>query len=190
VLGLSLFAFQASAASTSYFLDKSNGSLDGTNVAKVTVEDGPFGDVLFTVEVLTAAFTPGSNFGMQKFYFNDDFGIAASNIKDLNVAWSTNSGKNAGGGFGKYNWSLEGNGSNRTNLLEFRIAGVSGLSASQFAVTNSLNPAATDFFAAQISDAVGVSDSKYAGSSVVPVPAAVWLFASALGWLGWQRRRS
>ena len=28
------------------------------------------------------------------------------------------------------------------------------------------------------------------GISVVPVPAAVWLFGSALGALGWLRRRS
>jgi len=28
------------------------------------------------------------------------------------------------------------------------------------------------------------------GISVVPVPAAVWLFGSALGMLGWMRRRA
>ena len=47
------------------------------------------------------------------------------------------------------------------------------------------------FFAAQINDFVGSEGgAKYAGSDVVPIPASVWLMGSALGMLGWMRKRS
>jgi hypothetical protein len=38
--------------------------------------------------------------------------------------------------------------------------------------------------------ALAVRDGDIAAQSVVPIPAAAWLFASALGVLGWVKRRS
>jgi hypothetical protein len=36
----------------------------------------------------------------------------------------------------------------------------------------------------------GVYNITFAGAHSVPIPAAVWLFGSGLGLLGWFRRRS
>jgi len=39
-------------------------------------------------------------------------------------------------------------------------------------------------------DAVGIDDLRYGTASVIPVPAAVWLFGTALiGFVGYSRRR-
>jgi hypothetical protein len=35
-----------------------------------------------------------------------------------------------------------------------------------------------------------VTSAYFGGTTVVPVPAAVWLFGSGLAALGWMRRRS
>jgi hypothetical protein len=151
------------------------------------------GDIEFTVQVLTDAFTPGPNFGLQKFYFNaaDGLGVTAGNIVAIDPAWSVVTGQNAGGGFGKYSFGLVGAGDNRTEKLSFRISGVTGDSIASYALLSNLNPASSEFFAAQINDFVGSEGgAKYAGSDVVPIPASVWLMGSALGMLGWMRKRS
>ena len=62
------------AASVSYYLDQSNDLPDGINYAQVTISDGAGGDIDFSVEVLTSAFSVtdpvAQNFGMQNFSFN------------------------------------------------------------------------------------------------------------------------
>ena len=192
-------AFEAQAASISYYLDLSNDLPDGINYAQVTISDSVTvtGDIDFKVEVLSSAFTvTGNNFGMQAFSFNYEPGLsieAANIIVNDPVSWSVSSGKNAGGGFGKYDFQLSGNGSSRTELLTFSISGVAGDSIESYAVLSSLNPASTEFFAAHIAGfdlASCVTSAKFAGSTVVPVPAAAWLFGSGLlGLVGVARRR-
>ena len=189
-----LASTHVNAASMSYFINQSNGPDDGTNVARVTIADSMAfaGDIEFTVEVLTDAFVPGPNFGMQSFYFNadDSLSIAAGNIVDIDPSWGVSTGVNAGGGFGKFDFGLNGDGSSRTELLSFRISGVTGDSISSYALLSGLNPGSTEYFAAQISDFQGSeTGAKYAGSDVVPIPASVWLMGSALGLLGWMKRK-
>lgn len=192
VAGLMLASMQVNAASLSYFLNESTGPMDGTNVAKVTIADSIdfAGDIEFTVEVLADAFAGGPNFGLQSFYFNaaDSLGVTAGNLVDISPAWSVDVGANVGGGFGKYDFGLAGGGS-RTELLNFRITGVTGDSISSYALLSSLNPGSTEFFAAQIVGSRGGAGAKYGGSDVVPIPASVWLMGSALGMLGWMKRK-
>lgn len=192
---------QLNAATISYYLDQSNALPDGINYAQVTISDSVTntGDIDFSVEVLTSAFTvSGSNFGMQNFSFNYDpsLSIDASNIIGIDpVTWSVKEGANAGGGFGKFGFQLSGNGNTRTELLSFSITGVTGDTIDSYAMGSTLKPAATEFFAAHIAGFDGeycVTSAQFAGSiSAVPVPAAVWLFGSGLiGLAGLARRKA
>ena len=153
----------------------------------------------FTVTVNVAAFpTPLSNFGMQTFSFNYDNAldlpvgnISSSNIVDVDPSsWTIDNDKNAGGGFGKFDFQATGSGSSRTQVLTFSIAGVVGDDINSYAI--GYTPESEAYFATHIAgydDGLsGNTSGKFA--SVVPVPAAVWLFGSALGMLGWMRRRS
>jgi hypothetical protein len=187
---------QAFAASVSYYLNQSNDLADGVNYGIVTISDGAGGDVDFNVQIIESAFpSPFSNFGMQAFYFNYDASltVAKSNITDINPnSWMIKEDLNAGGGFGKFEFVATGDGSTRTSVLSFSISGVSGDSIYDYATGYADDT--TEFFAAHIAgydgSVTGNTSGKFAGSTVVPIPAAVWLFGSALGMLGWARRRS
>lgn len=193
--GLLSASLGAHAASVSYYLDKSNVLPDGVNYLQVTISDGAAGNIDFSVEVLTAAFTDiGSNFGMQEFYFNYDNALAVdkSNVVDIDPStWGINEVKNAGGGFGKFEFQAKGDGSNRTELLTFSIAGVIGDTVNSYAIAADwLGGGSEEFFAAHVADYDGGQSAKFAGSTVVPVPAAVWLFGSGLlGLVAAGRRR-
>ena len=195
-------AGSANAASMSYYMDQSNDLADGVNYAKVTISDGAVaGDIDFSVEVLVGAFpTPlGDPFGMQTFSFNYDSAldlpvgnIGADNIVDINPdSWNIVEDKNAGGGFGKFEFQAKGNGSSRTELLTFTISGVIGDTIASYALGKDGGDG--EFFAAHIAgyDAgvTGNTSGQFAGSTAVPVPAAVWLFGSGLIMLGGLRRR-
>lgn len=190
VLPIILATTQVNSASISYYLDQSNALADGINYAQVTISDSTTvtGDIDFSIEVLSSAFTvSGSNFGMQSFSFNYDTSlvVGASNIVDLDPgSWRSSQDKSAGGGFGKFEFKLSGNGSSRTKLLNFSITGVTGDSILSYAMASNLNPASTEFFAAHIAGfdiTNGETSAQFAGSSpVVPIPATAWLFASGL----------
>jgi hypothetical protein len=204
--------FTAQSSSISYYLNLSNDLPDGVNYAQVTISDSVtvIGDIDFKVEVLSSAFTvTGDNFGMQDFSFNYEPGlvIEAENIQVNNPnSWRVSSNKNAGGGFGKFDFQLSGNGSSRTELLTFTISGVTGDSIASYAALSSLNPVSTEYFAAHIAGfdpvcssvdpADGLclytaSSAKFGGSTVVPVPASVWLLGSGLlGLIGMARRHA
>ncbi len=190
-----LLANAAGAASISYYIDQSNDLPDDVNYLQVTISDGVGGNIDFQVDVLTAAYpAPLSNFGMQEFYFNYDqaLDVDMGDITNLDPAsWDINEDKNAGGGFGKFNLQAKGSGSSRTQLLTFSIAGVIGDTIYSYALGNADDTG--EFFAAHVAgydDGVsGNTSGKFAGSSVVPIPAAAWMFGSALGLLGWVRRQ-
>lgn len=202
VLPLALIGTQASAATISYYLDQSNDLPDGINYAQVTISDGIGGNIDFSVAVLSSAFSvsSGANFGMQGFSFNyvNSLTIDSSNIIHIDPAsWTISQKANAGGGFGKFDFALNGLGSTRTELLTFSITGVAGDTVSDYAIGSGLNPSSGDFFAAHIAgfDATSscgdCTSAQFAGSTpVVPVPAAVWLFGSGLlGLVGVARRK-
>lgn len=197
VLPLVVVAAQAEAATISFYLDQSNDLLDGVNYAQVTISDSTttVGDIDFSVEIIDSAFTvSGDNFGLQNFSFNYDpsLTIDASNI--VGSIWSVSENKNAGGGFGKFGLQLSGNGGSRTDILNFSITGVDGDSIDSYALASILNPSSDEFFAAHIAgfdEIGGVTSAQFSGStSVVPVPASVWLFGSGLiGLVGVARRK-
>ena len=195
VLLLALVGVQASAATVSYYLDQSNDLLDGINYVQVTISDGSGGDIDFSVEVLTSAFSvsPDANFGMQNFSFNyNTLNVTSISKKNIDIVfpatWKISQDTGAGGGFGKFEFQLSGNGGSRTELLSFSINDIAGDTISDYAIGSTLSPSSGEFFATHIAgfDAInGVTSAQFSGStSVVPVPAAVWLFGSGLFLLG------
>lgn len=186
LLPLMLAGAQADAASISFYLDQSNASQDGISYAQVTISDSTAvaGDIDFTVELVSSELVEsGANVGMQTFSFNHDpaLNIDASNIISLDPSlWSIFENSNAGGGFGKYDFQLSGNGSTRTDLLSFSISGIDGDSIHSYAMGSELNPSSGEYFAAHIVGFNAANGAKFAGSTVVPVPAAAWLFGSGL----------
>lgn len=195
LLALGTLFSTAQAASVSYYLDQSNDLPDGTNYLQVTIADGVGGDIDFSVQVLTGAFpAPLSNFGMQSFYFNYNMSLTVDETSIVNIdpsSWDINEDRNAGGGFGKFDFQAKGDGSNRTETLTFSISGVAGDTIYDYALGNADDTG--EFFAAHVAGyddwQTGNTSGKFAGSTVVPLPAAVWLFGSALAGLGWIRRR-
>jgi len=193
---LLIAAGSANAASVSYYMNQSNEEgtwADGVNYLLVTISDSLAnpGDIEFLVTPLaTLTSTAGSNFGIQRFGFNTTGAgnaLTAANIIDP-VGWSTTSGNLDG--FGAFEVSEDGTGSNRQNPLFFRITGISGDSIYDYAVNGSGGAQGTYFFAAHVAGmTVGPGSAFFGGSTVVPVPAAAWLFGSALGLLGLSRRR-
>ena len=108
----------AQASTVSYYLDQNNAGLPAENYVQVTITENGC-DIDFTVEVLTDAFPgQGSNFGMDKFYFNfDSVSVSENNIVINNpTSWDINENKNAGGGFGKYDFELKGAGNRDEGL--------------------------------------------------------------------------
>jgi hypothetical protein len=188
------------AASISYFLDLSNDLPDGINYAQVTISDSSTvaGDIDFTVEVLGPEFSvsPDANFGIQSFFFNYDMSLEVSSADIINISspdWKTYENKNAGGGFGKFDFKLSGTGSTRTEVLSFSISCVDNDVPASYAIASSLHPSSGEYFAAHIAGfdtETYITSAKFAGSSPVPVPAAAWLFGSGLiGLIGIARRK-
>ncbi len=199
VLFLSALSFPALATTVSYYLDQSNVLANGTNYLQVTISDSTTtaGDIDFTVDVLTANFpSPGTNFGMETFAFNFDNSLTVGATNIINVdpsSWGITEDQNAGGGFGRFEFQLSGTGSTRTELLTFTISGVAGDTPSSYALGSTLNPQAVEFFAAHVADfddGYGNTSGKFAGSTAVPVPAALWLFGSGLICLARLARRN
>ena len=170
------------ASTISYFIDQSNALPDGEHYAQVTISDSTtsIGDIDFSVALLSSAFdVSGTNFGMQTFSFNYDSAlhVTEDNITDISVAgWSVEDNRNAGGGFGKFDFQLSGNGSTRTSLLTFTISGVGGDNAGSYAIESGLNHHHDEgeFFATHIAgfdETDGVTSAQFAGSvPAVPAP--------------------
>ncbi len=203
-LPVALFALPASAATMSYDMTFSNALADGPAYLTVTISDSASdvslaaGDIGFEVVVNTGEFTgvpaPGTgNFGMDKFFFNYDNNLtvdASVNISDIDpTTWGVTTNKNAGGSFGFFDFQVKGNGNSRTEILSFSITGVSGDSIGSYAI--GYEGVGDAYFAAHVGgfdDGNGVSSAIFA--TVVPVPAAAWLFGSGLlGLVGVARRK-
>jgi hypothetical protein len=184
------------AASVSYYLNQSNteGSWpDGVNYLQVTISDSISnpGDIEFLVTPLASlTVSAGSNFGIQAFGFNSTQTLTGANIVDP-VGWSTGSGNLDG--FGAYQVREDGTGSNRQNPLALRITGISGDVVGDYAVAGAGGAQGTYFFAAHVAGmtpVAGQTSAYFGGNTVVPVPAAAWLFGSAFGLMGLLRRKN
>ena len=205
-LAFSLMVPQASAAIVSYYLDQSNVLDDNVNYAKVTIADGAdaanSGDVDFTVEVIESEFNiplVDDNFGLSKFGFNFDNDIAKANLANIiPTDWSIKEDKNVDG-FGVFDFELKSG--SRTSLLTFSVVGVADDTVNNYVVISDIPNGSTaldteqHYFSAHIAGYVDelsgstTTSAKFAGSTVVPIPAGAWLFASALGALVVARRR-
>lgn len=215
---IGLTAGPAQAASLSFYMDQTNvnayGLVDGINYLQVTISDSVFGldpnAIKFEVTVLSPlASIADNNFGIQSFGFNSSLAAATVNaaITGLPSGWS--SGINANqDGFGNFELVDSGNGSSRQNpTLTFYISGIGGDTPADYVALSSGTAGETNqFFAAHVAgfqdvnpatscpsgglDPCTVTSGFFGGSTpVVPVPAAAWLFMSALGCLGITRRR-
>ena len=185
----------ANAASVSYYLDQSNteGSWPANvNYLQVTIFDSIAnpGDIEFLVTPLASlTVSAGTNFGIQAFGFNSTQTLTAANIVDP-VGWSTGSGNLDG--FGAYQVREDTTGTNRKNPLSLRITGISGDVVADYAVAGTGGAQGTYYFAAHVAGmtpVAGQTSAYFGGNAVVPVPAAAWLFGSAIAGLGWVRRR-
>lgn len=190
-IGLCMSLSPAQAAI--YYLDKSNDLDDDINYLMVTINEND-SDIDFVVEVLSDNFLTDSstNFGMQSFSFNF-VNTLTVNKEDIDIiypsSWTISKNQNAGGGFGKFEFQLIGNGKTRTELLTFSITGVDEDTAESYAVGSSLNPSSGEFFAAHVGgfdETNGVTSAQFSGSTPftpdapVPIPSASLLLCSGL----------
>lgn len=191
-----LTAGSANAASISYDMDVSNTMPDGFNYLTVTISDSTTttGDIDFSVVVNSDEFpfaSTASNFGMDMFTFNYDSSlkVKTDNIVSIDPSsWNIKADKSGGGGFGKFDFRLAGPG-NRTEVLSFSISGVDGDSLSSYAI--GYDGTGEAYFAAHVGGYGATGDDSAFFATVVPVPAAVWLFGSGLlGLAGVARRRA
>ncbi len=199
------------AASVSYYLDQSNVSQlpDGVNnYLQVTISDSAYlldpNAIRFDVTVLAPLTSiAGSNFGIQSFGFNTTLTTATvlAAVTGLPSGWSKGSNSNQDG-FGNFELVDSGTGSNRQNpTLTFYISGIAGDVIANYATTSTGGAEGTYLFAGHVAGfldqdpGAGEVTSAYFGGNapvvqVVPVPAAAWLFGSALGLAGLLRRKS
>lgn len=199
-------AAEAQAAAITYKLDQSNIETvmpDGNLYLTVTIEDAIYlsdnNAIKFTVDVVNSAFTAGSNFGIQAFGFNKVNGappIADSNIV-APTGWTGNVAppNNQLDGFGRFLGATEGTGQNRLEPLVFWITGVNGDTINSYVAPSSGNAGqGNQYFAAHVAGFTTadkkITSGYFGGSTVVPVPAAVWLFGTALAGMISMRRRN
>lgn len=197
MLGLAT-AGNASAASLSYVLDQSGSMADNVGYLQVTISDGLDGAIDFAVRLLEPLReVAGDRFGIQKFSFNIAPGASAGpvDVTGLPDGWRAMNGGSLGG-FGRFDVSLKGNGTNRVDELTFSIAGVESDVLMDY-VSLSTGHVTGDhaFFAARaygvdvVNAGRQVSFGGTTAASVVPIPATIWLLGSALGIIVPFRRR-
>lgn len=187
------------AASVSYYLDQSNENTllpDGTNYLKVTISDVG-NDVAFLVETLPPlSGNAGINYGIQGFGFNTSQTLTSVNFIGMPSGWNVNLGMNLDG-FGNFNFVERGTGNTRVDPLAFSITGITGDSPMSYVLLSTGTAGQGNvFFAAHVAGfndvdpGTGVITSAYfGGSTLVPLPTAIWLFSGGLLGLGALARR-
>jgi len=210
-------ASAANAVSVSYFLDQTNEDPtlpDGINYLIVTLDNNTISPtsgfdnlITLTVSKVPGAFTEGNNFGIQSFGFNNPGGnlpaSAASAIIDTPSGWSTNGPPPSNqDGFGDFDWTVSGGGSNRQDPLVFSIDLDGDVFADYLGPSSGTAGQVNAWFAAHVasftnSTSSGADSAFFGGGdegfppNAVPLPAAVWLFGSGLlGMIAIARRRN
>ncbi len=212
ILLLSAFASHAGAATVSYILDQSNRLEDGVDYLTVTLSDDNEGQLDFWVEPQSALTDiAGDNFGIQSFAFNlrDDLhsGLSADDFA-LPDGWTVQFLEKGMSEAGKFDVRLMGRGYSRQDPLHFSVLDLTlddvfGRFAAHVAgfelpIGECRAPlrgdggdgdGGDDCVRDDISSAFFYGDRLVDGT-VVPVPAAVWLFGSGLlGLVSIARRR-
>lgn len=208
-IAASIWCAEIQAASLSTLLDESNRLPDGVNYLSVILDDeGNPGDINFTVDVLDPLFDLQNrrNFGIQSFAFNltGDSGLQDYMVNPAN--WILPEGWNAEvapppsamNGFGRFDVKVWTNDfRERTESLTFSITGLDDMIADYFAPSltnpNNINVTSANFAAIVGGiDANGRNTAAFGNAAApIPVPAAVWLFGSAIiGLTAVARRRS
>ena len=185
----------AHAATVSYGLNINNIGLDSTiDYATVTISDDEepgvaAGAIQFDITI-NDEFVEGGNFGLQRFYFNSAISLGGALVNGV-AGWQL--GYDPGNGynvseFGRYDVRYAGNGNSRQGLLSFSLTNIDGAAVLDYAMAN----ADGFLFAAHIAGFEGEQNTSgwFSNSiSPVPLPAAAWLFGSALiGLLAVARR--
>ena len=199
-----IIAAPVGAATLTYDFDISFGQTAASGPAPwltATFDDGGSpGSVTLTMDALVSLGT--SQIG--QVYFSFDSAITDllvtrvsdfSQVGAIDVSYALNDGYQADGD-GKYDLLFDmpppGNPGTRfqaNEQLVYAITGT-GLTADSFNLLSTAGGGNGPFYAAAhvLSTGVGGADSDWIAA--VPVPAAVWLFGSGLGLLGWMRRKS
>lgn len=182
VLAIGLLGLSQSVSASTFYLNQSNTLPDGVNYAQVDVlETG--GNLAFTVQALDPAGWKFSNF-----YFN-----LAGDPGTVSIlggpAWTVKTDQNVSE-FGLFSDGEAGTGKTLQSLFSFTVDAVANLTLTSLVPNSSgwifaahmqcqNKPAGT---CSSIPDGTieGISSHFVAGPSAVPLPAAVWLFGSAL----------
>jgi hypothetical protein len=166
-------------------------------------------DITFNVDALNSPGGPFagnelSNFGIQAFGFNvadnGALSLGPDNITNLPSGWSVDFNSQLDG-FGQFDVVVSGTGSNRQEPLNFSITGITGDTPDSYhAPSNGNAGEGNAWFAAHVADFSGAGETTsgfFGGGDgpgiapePVPIPAAVWLFGSAIAGLGAISKRS
>ena len=174
----------APAVASTFYLTESNVLPSGTQYARVDVLENA-GNLDFTVTALNP-----SGWKFANFYFNlaGDPGVVS--LLNLPGSWTQQTDQNVSM-FGVFSDGEKGNGHSLQSAFSFTVDAVSNLTLA------SLAPNASGWmFAAHMQcqgsscgPELGQTSQFVAGPSPVPLPAAAWLFGSALLGAGVLRRK-
>lgn len=190
-LFLTGLTFQPAQAST-FYLNQSNTLADGVNYAQVDVTEVA-GNLKFEVEVLDP-----TNWKFSSFFFNLS-GAGAVNLTGLPSGWGLVSGPSPYNvsEFGLFSNGVKGTGNSLQDDFSFIADGANDLTIANL-VENNKGWIFAGHTQCQNKNSSPCSKVDYQSShfisgtgdvSNVPLPAAVWLFGSAIAGLGTLKRR-
>ena len=203
-----LFAGAASAttigASQNIFLNQSGQDdllPDGLDYLIVNIADGVDGAIDFIVEPLQPLIDLENelnlvNSGIQAFAFNfGSSGATLDNVVPANTSWNVG-GQSVFHDFGEFDAVVFG--TERKRSLRFSIVGVEGDTVTDYLTALSQGDASQGnwLFGAEVGaegvppELADLNPAKFAGGTVVPLPATAGLMLTGLGMLAFMRRRT